>query len=237
MVSLINGNNGSSPTCPTVLSVSAMDSQGHAVVSLLCGVPQGSVLRPVMFVLYTVDLITLIECHNLSPHLYADDTQVHGSCSPSSISTFSAQLIQCIDAVAGWMSSNRLQLNSDKTEVLWCSTSRRQSQLPRTPLPVGGTSVDPVRPPRSRPRHPHRLQPCDVFARSKNVGVLCSLETASADPSIHFADASGQSGAQQARLRQRCSGRPSSLLDAQATVSPECVSSTDLSASPLRPHL
>ena len=97
-------------------------------------------------------------------------------------------------------------------------------------------------PPRSRPRHPHRLRPCDVFARSKNnVCVLCSLETASADPSlsasIHFADARGQSGAQQARLRQRCSGRPSSLLDAQATVSPECVSSTDLSASPLRPHL
>jgi len=86
-----------------------------------------------------------IECHSLSPHLYADDTHVHGSCSPSSISTLSAQLIQCIDAVAGWMSSNRLQLNSDKTEVLWCSTSRRQSQLPRTPLPVGGTSVDPVR--------------------------------------------------------------------------------------------
>ena len=43
------------------------------------------------------------------------------------------------------MSSNRLQLNSDKTEVLWCLTSQRQSQLPRTPLPVGGTSVDPVR--------------------------------------------------------------------------------------------
>jgi len=35
---------------------------------------------------------------------------------------------------------------------------------------------------------------------------------------------------------QRCSGRPSSLLDVQASVSPECVSSTDLSASPLRPH-
>jgi len=54
-----------------------------------------------------------------------------------------------------------------------------------------------------------------------NVGVLRSLETVSADlslgASIHSADARGQSGAQQARLRQRRSGRPSSLLDAQAT--------------------
>ena len=39
------------------------------------------------------------------------------------------------------MSSNGLQLNSDKSQVLWCSTSRRQSQLPCTPLSVGGIPV------------------------------------------------------------------------------------------------
>ena len=96
-----------------------------AVGILLCGVPQGSVLGPVLFVLNTVDLIKLIESHSLSPHLYTDDTQVYGSCSPASVSDLSAQLTHCIDAVAGWTSTNRLQLNSDKTQVLWCSTSRR----------------------------------------------------------------------------------------------------------------
>jgi len=37
---------------------------------------------------------------------------------------------QCISAVGDWMSSNRLQLNTSKTEVLWCTSGRRQHQLP-----------------------------------------------------------------------------------------------------------
>jgi len=36
----------------------------------------------------------------------------------------------CVGDVALWMCSNRLQLNTAKTEVLWCATSRRQHQIP-----------------------------------------------------------------------------------------------------------
>lgn len=45
---------------------------------------------------------------------------------------------------ASWMRSNRLQLNTGKTELLWCATARRQSQLPCTPLRVGSHLVNPV---------------------------------------------------------------------------------------------
>jgi len=41
------------------------------------------------------------------------------------------------------MCSNRLQLNTAKTEVIWCSLSRRQHQLPQTALRVGNNSVMP----------------------------------------------------------------------------------------------
>jgi len=95
------------------------------ITRLQCGVPQGSVLGPLPFIVYTFDLIQLIEGHGLGPLLYADDTQVSGSCHPSNVSAFSSSISDCLRDVASWMKSNRLQLDSSKTEVMWCATSRR----------------------------------------------------------------------------------------------------------------
>jgi len=121
---------------------------GHkksSVTRLMCGVPQGSVLGPILFVLYTVDLISLIERHGLSAHLYADDTQVYGSCQPADVPSFSTLLSRCVDDTSSWMKSNRLQSNPDKAEIMWCATSRRQHQLPTTPLSIDGAAVLPVK--------------------------------------------------------------------------------------------
>ena len=47
-------------------------------------------------------------------------------------------MYRCIDEVSAWMASNRLQLNQAKTEVIWCSSSRRQH------IRIGSTDVQPV---------------------------------------------------------------------------------------------
>ena len=87
----------------------------------------------------------VIESYGLSPHMYADDTQVYGSCRPSVVTTFTIKVSECVEATTSWMRSNRLQPNPDKTEVLWCATARRQHQLPTSPLLINGCSVSPVK--------------------------------------------------------------------------------------------
>jgi len=73
--------------------------------------------------------------------LYADDTQVYGFRRPAAVGELSASISECTAAVASCMRSNRLQLNADKTEVVWCTTGRRQHQLPSGTLTIDGTAV------------------------------------------------------------------------------------------------
>ena len=113
------------------------------ITSASCGVPQGSVLGPTLFVLYAADVIPLIEACGLSVHAYADDLQVYCHVDPTQSTLLLARMADCIARVERWTSSNRLRLNPSKTELIWLGSPRRRQQCTTDVMIVSGATIKP----------------------------------------------------------------------------------------------
>ena len=86
---------------------------------LCCGVPQGSVLGPKVYYIYTKPVGDIVKTHNLRYHCYADDTQIYLSIKPNENWASERSAIEaCVADVGGWMNRNIQQLNQEKSEFI-----------------------------------------------------------------------------------------------------------------------
>ena len=117
-----------------------------SIADLKFGVPQWSVLGPLLFTLYTTPLSSIICEHAIPHHLYADDSQLYVFFASGDSAAALKGLQSRLASVQPWMSTNKRKLNPDKTEFLFIGNERQRSKyLSMFPIELLGVKTNPVK--------------------------------------------------------------------------------------------
>ena len=82
------------------------------------GVPQGSVVGTILYLMYAAPLAEMIRSHGLDYHFYTDETQLYISFKGCDVNVARLRVENCVADICHWMDVNELKLNHDKTEIM-----------------------------------------------------------------------------------------------------------------------
>ena len=117
-------------------------------VALEYGGPQGSLMGAEDYKVYTLPVGDIIRKHGLRFKIYADDTQLKIAFdvrNQTDLTNKVSKIVQCVQDIKSWMSTNKLKLNAEKTEVMVITAPHFSEKVNTPEVVIDGVAVAPVK--------------------------------------------------------------------------------------------